>query len=73
MAIRTEPIPINSKPNSGTIAAMAKGARPPRIKNMPSIMASIATIVTPSGRFMVESLSVFYHDSIYTNCYNLVG
>jgi hypothetical protein len=58
---------------SWTIAAMAKGARPPRIKNMPSIMASIATIVTPSGRFMVESLSVFYHDSVYTNCYNLVG
>jgi hypothetical protein len=67
MATRTEPIPINSKPNSGTIEAMAKGARPLRIKNMPSIMESIATIVTPSGRFIVESLSVFYHDSVCIN------
>jgi hypothetical protein len=67
MAIKTEPIPINSKPNSGAIAAMAKGARPPRMKNMPSIIASIATIVTPSGRFILELLSVFYRDSVYTN------
>jgi hypothetical protein len=66
MATRTEPIPINSMPNSGTIAAIARGARPPRIKNIPPIIASIATIVTPSGRFLVESLSVFYHDSVGT-------
>jgi hypothetical protein len=32
---------------------MARGASSPRIKNMPSIMASIATIVTPRGRFIV--------------------
>lgn len=64
MAIRTEPIPINSTLNSGTIAAMVRGARPPRIKNMPSIMASIAIIVTPRGRFLVELLSVLYHDSL---------
>jgi hypothetical protein len=64
MAMRTEPIPNNKTLISGVIAAINRGASPPIMKNMPPIIASIATIVTPSGRYLVELFSVLYYGSI---------
>jgi hypothetical protein len=67
MAMRTEPIPNNKTLNSGAIAAITRGASPPRMKNSPPIIASIAKIVTPSGRYSVELFSLLYHGSINTH------
>ncbi|MFY9565959.1 MAG: hypothetical protein WCC82_12030 [Nitrososphaeraceae archaeon] len=67
MAMRTEPIPNNKTLISGAIAAITRGASPPIMKNSPPIIASIATIVTPSGRYLVELFSVLYHGSINTH------
>jgi hypothetical protein len=46
MATTTEPIPNNKTLISWAIAAITRGASPPIMKNMPPIIASIATIVT---------------------------
>jgi hypothetical protein len=67
MATRTESIPNNKTLISWAIAAITRGARPPIMKNMPPIIASIATIVTPSGRYLVELFSALYHGSINTH------
>jgi hypothetical protein len=64
MATRTAPTPTNNILISGANAARPKGASPPMIKNIPPMMASIATIVTPRGRCLAESLSVLYHDLV---------
>jgi hypothetical protein len=67
MATTTEPIPNNKTLISWAIAAITRGASPPIMKNMPPIIASIATIVTPSGRYLVELFSALYHGSIITH------
>ena len=50
-------------------AAKAKGTSPPKIANMPVMIASIAIIVTETGRCLNDSLSVLnqviYIGSIY--------
>ena len=48
---------------SGRNAARAKGASPLTIENIPTMIASIAIIVTLRGRCLYESLSVLYHSS----------
>jgi hypothetical protein len=67
MATRTEAIPNNKTLISWAIAAITRVASPPIMKNMPPIIASIATIVTPSGRYLVELFSALYHGSINTH------
>ena len=62
--MRTEPAPISKAPNSGKNAAKTIGPKPITILDMPTMIASIAIIVTPRGRCLVESLSVLYHDSV---------
>ena len=73
MATRTAPTQTNSVLSSGANAARPKGASPLTRKNIPPMMASIAIIVTPSGRCLVESLSVLIHYSVSMYRYNLVS
>jgi hypothetical protein len=62
--MRTPPITSNTILSSGAKAAKVTGASPPRMKNIPPMIVSIAIIVTPKGRCLVESLSVLYHSSV---------
>jgi hypothetical protein len=70
MATRTAPTPTNNILSSGANAARPKGASPLTRKNIPPMMASIAIIVIPSGRYLVEFLSVLYHNSVNMYRYN---
>ena len=70
MATRTAPTPTNNILSSGANAARPKGASPLTRKNIPPMMASIAIIVIPSGRYLVEFLSVLYHNSVNMYSYN---
>jgi hypothetical protein len=60
MAMRIEPNPIKKTPNSGKIPAKAREKNPAPIENRPTMMTSIATIVTVRGRCLNDSLSVLY-------------
>jgi hypothetical protein len=51
---------LNTILNSGAKAAKARGVSPPRTKNIPPMIVSIAIIVTPTGRILVELFSVLY-------------
>jgi hypothetical protein len=73
MATRTAPSPTNNILSSGANAARPKGASPLTTKNIPPMIASIAIIVTPSGRCLVESLSVLIRYSVNMYRYNLVS
>ena len=70
MATRIAPTPANNILSSGANAARPKGASPLTRKNIPPMMASIAIIVIPSGRYLVEFLSVLYHNSVNMYRYN---
>jgi hypothetical protein len=60
MAIRIEPVAISMAPNSGKNAAKARGPIPNTILAMPTMIASIAIIVTPSGRNFAELFPVLF-------------
>jgi hypothetical protein len=64
---------LNTILNSGAKAAKARGVSPPRTKNIPPMIVSIAIIVTPTGRILVELFSVLYRgqDGIWE--FNLVS
>lgn len=62
--MRIPPITSNTILSSGAKAAKVTGASPPRMKNIPPMIVSIAIIVTPKGRCLFESLSVLYHSSV---------
>jgi hypothetical protein len=63
MAMIIAPVPIMKALNSGRSAAKAKEKTPPKIVNIPTMIASIAIIVTERGRFLYDSLSVLYQVS----------
>jgi hypothetical protein len=65
MAMIIAPVPIMKALNSGRSAAKANEKTPPKIVNIPTMIASIAIIVTERGRFLYDSLSVLYQVSIW--------
>lgn len=61
MAIRIEPVAISMAPNSGKNAAKARGPIPNTMLAMPTMIASIAIIVTPSGRNLAELFPYYFN------------